>query len=208
MLLTFRSALVAACLTLAALPLAHADIISVSGSIIATGSLGGVGSFTNSLVTFTATFTTEQLEYCAAELFCQEGPNEYFLDSDEDGASFSVAVAGYPGTVPADYDNDIVEFTASPDLSSFSVSDIGDSTGRLVINDYTEETLGDNCVVNQLPIYCPVYATPLFLTSADDSTFGSSFSITAETPEPGTLTLLGTGILGLAGMARRKLFIR
>ncbi|MBO0912623.1 MAG: PEP-CTERM sorting domain-containing protein [Acidobacteria bacterium] len=34
---------------------------------------------------------------------------------------------------------------------------------------------------------------------------GGSVVITVETPEPGTLGLLGAGLIGLAGLARRQL---
>src|ERR1700735_2613158 len=123
MLILFRSALVAACLALAALPFAHADTISLSGSIIATGQLAPVADFTNSLVTFTATFTTEQLADCVATGYCNDGANEYFVDITT-GATFTIGAAGY--TVPAD-GNDYVLFTANPDLTSFDVIGIGDS---------------------------------------------------------------------------------
>jgi PEP-CTERM motif len=201
MLVSFRSALVAVCLTLAALPFAHADTISLSGSIIATGVLAT--DFTNSLVTFTAMFTTEQLAACVATGYCNDGPNEYVVDITTTGATFTISAEGY--TVPAD-GNDYVLFTANPDLTSFEVIGIGDSGGRLGISAMTESVLGDNCYVTLLPVYCPVSAGPLFLTSADDSTYTSSYSITTATPEPSTLTLLGTGVLGLAGVVRRRVF--
>jgi hypothetical protein len=61
----------------------------------------------------------------------------------------------------------------------------------------------------------PTGATGLYLGVADSVggsnnnvgslTVNASFSSTSTTPEPGTLTLLGTGALGLLGMVRRRL---
>jgi PEP-CTERM motif len=190
----------AAAVFLSGVTATYADTISLTGSIIASGP-----GLPSSLITWTATFTTEQLANCITNGNCDHSSNQYFLDSSS-GATFTIGIGG-PGTEPT-IDNNSVEFTANAALTSFNVISIGDVEGRLYIDGSTEEELGANCY-NQLPAnYCPVSAGPLFLTWADDSTYTSSYSVTAETPEPSTLTLLGTGILGLAGMARRKLYIR
>lgn len=50
-------------------------------------------------------------------------------------------------------------------------------------------------------------ADPITLTLSPGVVFNSSFPgfLRGSTPEPGTLALLGSGVLGLAGVARRKL---
>ncbi len=44
-----------------------------------------------------------------------------------------------------------------------------------------------------------------FLTVTGDTDF-ASFAIAAPTPEPGSLVLMGSGVLGLCGLLRRRLF--
>jgi hypothetical protein len=154
----------AAAVFLSCVTAAHADTIYLSGSIIATGELGGIAnsSFTNSLVTFTATFTTEQLAACVATGYCNDGPNESYVDITT-GATFTISADGY--TVPA-AGNDYVLVTANPDLTSFEVIGIGDSAGRLGISATTESVLGANCYITLGPDYCPVSAGLLSLDSA------------------------------------------
>lgn len=48
------------------------------------------------------------------------------------------------------------------------------------------------------------FADPINTTGDNMSYFGPNFEVTT-TPEPGTLIMLGTGVLGLAGALRRKI---
>lgn len=54
-----------------------------------------------------------------------------------------------------------------------------------------------------------VFADPITLNLSPGVVFHSSFPgfLTGSTPEPGTLALLGSGVLGLAGVIRRKLSV-
>lgn len=58
---------------------------------------------------------------------------------------------------------------------------------------------------NEVPFTIDPEDLYLDVTSLDGNVLLSSLSFTAPTPEPSALALLGTGILGLAGVARRKL---
>jgi hypothetical protein len=67
-------------------------------------------------------------------------------------------------------------------------------------NGYNE---ADYTGVDTLRAYC---LTNLGCTSATTGALVTTFGTSSAVPEPGTLVMLGTGVLGLAGAIRRKLF--
>jgi hypothetical protein len=70
-----------------------------------------------------------------------------------------------------------------------------------------QDELGDNCEFRTCPESAVTNGGTLILTSTADTATGEILVGTpSPIPEPGTLTLLGTGLLGAAGAIRRKLF--
>jgi hypothetical protein len=131
--------------------------------------------------------------------------------------SFGLVLGVAPATNPATIDTPVYHF-AIPDVLIFTV---GADTATFTITGPIDVTL-DNAQfldisgtgVLTLTGYDPTVAT-FSLSSTDSSnnfgTTGSStfgFDVTsleiAATPEPTSLLLLGSGILGLAGLLRRK----
>jgi hypothetical protein len=65
---------------------------------------------------------------------------------------------------------------------------------------------GPNVVLIQNQYIAGGFADPTNTTGDVNSYFGPNFEFGATTvPEPGTLAMLGTGVLGLAGVLRRKI---
>ena len=54
------------------------------------------------------------------------------------------------------------------------------------------------------PGSCASVDCPIFNFVTEDTTIGGGGNPPAATPEPGTLTLMGTGLLGVAGVLRRR----
>ena len=62
---------------------AHADLITLSISEQGSGTLGAQ-AFTNQLVTFSGSFTTQVLASCQADFTCFEGSGDFFIDNEAD----------------------------------------------------------------------------------------------------------------------------
>ena len=80
-------------------------------------------------------------------------------------------------------------------VSGFTATVLGVSTGDLIANKN-----GNVVSVH----YCTPVGGALSLNCSPNTAFANSSPI-PSVPEPGTLTLLGTGLLGLAGVVRRRL---
>ena len=86
-------------------------------------------------------------------------------------------------------------------LFSGSIPGSNDPSVQLLMSQYVGLAANaPNSAFKGLEVYTAVGARPGY---GPQEFIG--YSPSASVPEPGTLTLLGTGIIGLAGMARRKL---
>jgi hypothetical protein len=174
---------------------AHADsLVTIIASIVGSGSIGNE-TFTDKRITLDATTTLES----------------YYANGDFQGPGWSTVLVGV-GTIQG-----IGNFGTNVLI----VSDQGiyDPSGRLDISTglsapATPETVGpvfgggdvgDECEGSSTP--CPGFIQTslgnLYITSFEsNSAIGEE--ILTNTPEPSTLALLGTGMIGVAGFARRK----
>ena len=90
-------------------------------------------------------------------------------------------------------------------LSSFSTGHNGNVALALDPADHTLWLTNDT---GSNPVDLEQYSTAGVLLSTGpyvDIAFGAEFDLAPTTPEPGTLILFGSGILGLAGVLRRKI---
>jgi hypothetical protein len=178
---------------------AQADTITYSESAIVSGSIGNT-NFTNALITLTAT-----------------GSSSTVVVGDLPGIFINIlptelTIAGIGSTM----------FTDSIQFVSNTISDlagVGDMTTNLavlftqnsVFGGYNLQTGIDATTGPSVINIGAKFGTELGLfsiVSSGPSTFQATDTTTPTVPEPSAFTLLGTGILGLTGVVRRKFLSR
>jgi hypothetical protein len=187
---------------------AHADLITLSISEPGSGTLGAQ-AFTNQPVTFTGSFTTEQLAACSVPYIYEScvdpsSPGNYFIDSGA-GLVTKISVGGL-GTFDG-VNFDFFAFLYSGSLNDIVVEGAGDSGGHFGVPT-NPLFLGDSCYDYMPSQYCPNQAFTsggaLILTSVGDTySINVVITDTSAVPEPETLALLTTGLFG-AGLLRLR----
>jgi PEP-CTERM motif len=101
--------------------------------------------------------------------------------------------------------NDVVTFSYDPVDNSFQPENICDAAFYLCLGPIDADLIGDNCYGSlPFPNDCPVSAATsggyLIITSEQYNTYEAGGSLTNSTPEPATLLLMATGLLGFAAL--------